>query len=115
MRDMMRRAQAYQGLTPGERAVLRLVEGLACAALVAALPIVADTLSRQGVNWDDVGRAALAAGVTSALLALSKYVHAQGDPPLAGAGAADATPTAGATLAGSAAKRASLPDGRMGP
>ncbi len=84
MRDVMRRALAYQGLTPGERAVLRLVEGLACTALVAALPIVADALSRQSVNWGDVGRAALAAGVTAALLALSKYLRAQGDPPLTG-------------------------------
>ena len=82
MRNMIQRAQAYGPLTPGERAVLRLAEGLACTALVAALPIVADALSRQGVNWGDVGRAALAAGVTAALLALSKYLRAQGDPPL---------------------------------
>jgi len=84
MRNIMRRAVAYQGLTPGERALLRLLEGLACTALIAALPIVADALSRQGVNWGDVGRAALAAGVTAALLALSKYLRAQGDPPLIG-------------------------------
>jgi len=112
MRDMMRRAQAYRALTPGERAALRLIEGLAFAALVAALPIVADALSRQGANWGDVGRAALAAGVTAALLALSKYLRAQGDPPLATMGAPDATATAPATPAGSAAKVIGAPDGR---
>jgi hypothetical protein len=50
--------------------------------LVAALPIVADALGHGGVNWADVGRAALAAGATAAMLALIKYCKAYGDPPL---------------------------------
>jgi len=50
--------------------------------LVAALPIVADALGHGSVNWADVGRAALAAGVTAARLALIKYFKAYGDPPL---------------------------------
>jgi len=83
--SLVRRAQAYAALTPGERALLRLAEGLLCAALVAALPIIADALGRQAVNWGDVGRAALAAGATAALLALNKYLRAHGDPPLTGA------------------------------
>jgi hypothetical protein len=76
------RARAYAPLTPGERALLRLIEGLACAALVAALPVVADALGRGPVRWDDVARAALAAAAVAVLLALAKYARAQGDPAL---------------------------------
>jgi len=79
------RARAYATLTPGERALLRLAEGLLCAGLVAALPIIADALSQQPVNWSDLARAALAAGATAMLLALNKYLRAHGDPPLASA------------------------------
>lgn len=77
-----RRAQTYAGLTPAERALLRLAEGLLCAGMVAALPIIADALSQQAVNWSDVGRAALAAAATAMLLALNKYLRAHGDPPI---------------------------------
>jgi hypothetical protein len=76
------RARAYAALTPGERALLRLAEGLLCAGLVAALPIIADALSQQPVNWSDLGRAALAAATTAMLLALNKYLRAHGDPPI---------------------------------
>lgn len=76
------RARAYAPLTPGERALLRLIEGLACAALVAALPVVADALGHGSVRWDDVVRTALAAAGVAVLLALAKYARAQGDPAL---------------------------------
>lgn len=79
---LWRRARAYAALTPGERALLRLAEGLLCAGLVAALPIVADALGHQPINWGDLGRAALAAAATAMLLALNKYLRAHGDPPL---------------------------------
>ncbi len=82
--SLWRRAQTYAGLTPAERALLRLVEGLLCAGMVAALPIIADALSQQAVNWTDVGRAALAAAATAMLLALNKYLRAHGDPPISG-------------------------------
>lgn len=78
--NLWRRALAHAALTPGERALLRLAEGLFCAGLVAALPIIAEALGQQSVNWSDVGRAALAAAATAALLALNKYVRAHGDP-----------------------------------
>lgn len=84
--NLWRRAQANARLTPAERALLRLVEGLLCAGMVAALPVVADALSQQTVNWSDVGRAALAAAATAMLLALNKYLSAHGDPPASGAG-----------------------------
>lgn len=84
------RARAYAPLTPAERAVLRLFEGLACAALVAALPVIAQALAHGPVNWPDVGRAALAAGAVAVLLALAKYARAHGDPALGDALAASA-------------------------
>ena len=83
--SLLRRAQSYAGLTPGERALLRLGEGLLCAGIVAALPIIAQALSQQTVSWDDVGRAALAAAATAMLLALNKYLRAHGDPPVTSA------------------------------
>jgi hypothetical protein len=76
------RARAYSSLTPAERALLTLLEGLACAALVAALPIVAAVLSHGAVNWPDVARAALAAAAVATLLALATYAKAHGDPTL---------------------------------
>ena len=59
--NLIQRARAGMALTPAERALLRLLEGLLCAALVAAAPIIAQALSQQSVNWGDVARAALAA------------------------------------------------------
>lgn len=82
MGQVFTKARSYAPLAPAERALLKLIEGLICAALVAALPILADALGRGAVNWSDVGRAALAAGATAALLALLKYCKAHGDPPL---------------------------------
>ena len=82
MARIFTKARTYAPLAPAERALLKLIEGLVCAALVAALPILADALGRGGVNWDDVRRAALAAGATAALLALLKYCKAHGDSPL---------------------------------
>jgi hypothetical protein len=82
MIQLVRKAAAYQPLTPGQRALLRLIEGLVCAALVAALPIVAGALGRTNVNWAEVGHAALAAAGVAVLLALAKYAKAHGDPAL---------------------------------
>ena len=80
MVSLLARARAYDMLTPGERAFLKLVEGLFCAALVAALPIVAGALGAGNIQWGEIGREALAA-----LLALGKYARAHGDPTLANA------------------------------
>ena len=80
--NIFRKSSQGLNLTPAERSFLRLLEGLLAAALVAALPVVADALSHGAVNWSDVGRAALAAGATAVLLALLKWAKAQGDAPL---------------------------------
>ena len=77
------KARAGENLSPAARAFLRLVEGLAATAIVAALPVVSDALSRGAVDWADVGRAALAAGATAVGLAILKYFKAHGDTPLA--------------------------------
>jgi hypothetical protein len=109
------RARANMPLTPAERAVLRLVEGLVCAALVAALPIIADALARGTVSWPDVARAALAAAAVAVLLALAKYARAHGDPAIgqaltAAAGAIDGQSTTQAeTEAGMADEAAANP------
>lgn len=81
--NIFARARAYASLTPAERALLKLVEGLICAALVAALPIVAEALGRGGVDWPAIVRAALAAASVAILMALTKYARAQADPDLA--------------------------------
>lgn len=94
MFGVFQRAAMYHPLSPVERALLRLVEGLVCTALVAALPLVADALAAGAVNWGQVGRAALAAGAVAVLLALSKYARAQGDPALG-----DALAQTGAVIA----------------
>lgn len=87
-RNLFARAAQRETLTPAERALLRLGEGLAATALVAALPIVAQALSQGGVNFGDVARTALAAAAVAVLLALVKYARAFGDPPMEG-GVAD--------------------------
>src|SRR5215470_2383998 len=95
------RVRAHVPLMPAARAVLvlRLLEGLACAALLAALPIVADALSHGPSNWPDVWRTAFAAAAAAVLLTLARYVRAHGDPALAevltaAAGALDAPSSA---------------------
>lgn len=97
MNNLFVRAAQRQTLTPAERALLRLVEGLAATALVAALPIMAQALSQGALNWGDVARTALAAAAVAVLLALVKYARAFGDPPLDGVGD---TASAGASEAG---------------
>lgn len=82
MGKLFAQARDNASLAPAERALLKLIEGLACAALVAALPILSDALSQGSVAWGDVARTALAAGATAALVALLKYCKAFGDPPL---------------------------------
>lgn len=82
MSSIFSRAHLHANLTPAERALLKLIEGLACAALVAALPILSSALANGPVNWPDVVRAALAAAAVAVLLALSKYAKAHADPAL---------------------------------
>jgi|SRR5579885_371357 len=81
--NLFARALAGDNLTPFERAALKLLEGLACAAAVAVLPIIADALSsHDAVDWTAIARTALAAAAVAVLLAFVKYCKAHGDDPL---------------------------------
>jgi len=85
MLSLLTRARAYDMLTPGERAFLKLLEGMFATALVAALPAIAGALGGGDIQWGEIAREALAAGGVAALLALGKYARAHGDPTLASA------------------------------
>ncbi|HEY7779702.1 MAG TPA: hypothetical protein VIC85_05775, partial [Ktedonobacterales bacterium] len=120
MRSILARARAYETLTPGERALLRLVEGLASVALVGALTAGAQYLgaahgaSLGAVDWAGVARVCAAGGVVALLMAVAKYCKAQGDPALgdaiAGLGARVASGPALGSLATTAAAAASMPE-----
>lgn len=79
------RARAYLTLTPGERAFLKLVGGIASTAVVAALLAVAQMLSGtppDAVRWPVVLHVAAGAFAAALWAALAKYYKAHGDPPL---------------------------------
>lgn len=82
LKSLFSQARSGAPLTPMQRAMLRLVEGLAAVALVAVLPVVASALSQSSPNWSDVAREALAAAGVAVALAVLKYAKAQGDPLL---------------------------------
>lgn len=72
-----------KNLTPGQRALIKLVKGLIVTAIIAAAPIIAPALSGSTpVVWADVLRTAGAAAAVAVLLAIDKYATAQGDAPL---------------------------------
>ena len=86
--NLFTKARAGLNLTPAERAQLKFVEALAVAGVVAALPVLADALSTHGaIVWADVLHTGLATGAVAVILALVKYLKAQGDSPLADAAA----------------------------
>lgn len=82
-------AKANQGLnlSPAARALLKLVEGFVIAALVAALPVFANLMAQQNVNWLDALRTAGATFAVALIMAVWKYLKAQGDSPLLDAAA----------------------------
>ena len=80
--SLFTRANAYAPLTPLERAFLKLLWGLGATALIAMLPILAQALAQQSVDWGVVLRTALAAGGVAISLALLKLVKAYRDPLL---------------------------------
>src|SRR6185312_562177 len=70
-------------LTPTQRAVLQLVENLALAFFVSALPVLSSLLSSNGViDWPSTLRIAGATGAMAVLAAAKKWAKAQGDSPL---------------------------------
>lgn len=81
------RAAAGLSLSPAARALLRLIDGLIVAALVTALPVIAQLLANRldagAVDWRQMATLALASLAFAFLMALAKYAKAQGDAPLA--------------------------------
>ena len=84
MFDLLQRAREYANLTPGERALLKVVEGLIFSAIiagiVAALPAVS-TQSLASINWMAVLTVFVSAGGKTLYDGVSKYFKAFGDPP----------------------------------
>ena len=90
MSSILARARRYQSLTPGERAFLRLVEGLAFVALVGAGTACAQYLAGPAagigaIDWAVVAQVCAAGAAVAVLMALAKYFKAHGDPALADA------------------------------
>jgi hypothetical protein len=87
--NMLARARSYASLTPGERALLRLLEGLAAVALVGAATACIQYLASQpgagwaAIDWPGIARVCVAGAAVAVLLALAKYFKAHGDPVLA--------------------------------
>ena len=93
MTQLIRRARAYQSLSPAERALLRLLEGLASVALIGAATAAAQYLAGPtglggAVNWGIVAHVCAAGAAVAVLMSLAKYFKAHGDPTLAAALAA---------------------------
>lgn len=77
------KARANLNLTPAERAFLKLVEGSIVAGIIAALPVIAQALATQRIDWAQALRTTIATFAVAGLLAVTKYLKAQNDPPLA--------------------------------
>ncbi|GAC1448157.1 MAG: hypothetical protein PVSMB4_04860 [Ktedonobacterales bacterium] len=88
---MFARARRYASLTPAERALLRLLEGLALVALMGAATAGTQYLASQpgggsaAIDWPGIARVCVAGGAVAVLMALTKYFKAHGDPALADA------------------------------
>lgn len=78
--------KAWNGLnlSPGQRAFLKVVQGLIIGGLLAAFLAIAQYFYSNGaVNWRSVLDVALVAFLMSVGYGLSKYFSAQGDAPIA--------------------------------
>jgi hypothetical protein len=88
MANIWTRARRYEQLTPGERAALRLIEGLIYVALVGAATAGAQYLASPAgsglgaIDWATVARVCIAGAAVALLMALAKYFKAHGDPAL---------------------------------
>lgn len=86
--NIFQKAFAGVNLTPGERALLKLLQGFATAGVVSLLLAVPAVLSAKAgdpaITTASVG-VMVGAFVHGFLAAWQKYVSAKGDAPLAGA------------------------------
>ena len=84
---MFQRSAAGLSLTPGQRALLRLVEGLVVSAVIAGLQAVmpllnAAQLDPSAVPWASVAHTFVATVMTALGLSVVKFFKAQGDGPM---------------------------------
>ncbi len=85
MLNLLAKAHLYANLTPGERALLKIIEGLAVSAIIAGLVAVLPAVSTQNVaaiNWMAVASVFAAAVGKTLYDGVSKYFKSFGDPPL---------------------------------
>ncbi|MGH2515039.1 MAG: hypothetical protein ACRDHP_05230, partial [Ktedonobacterales bacterium] len=80
--NIFAKANNNLNLTPAQRAFLKLIEGFFVAGIVAVLPVISQALAAQTINWALILRTAAATFSVAALLAVTKYLKAQNDPPL---------------------------------
>ena len=86
--NLFQKAQAGLNLTPGERALLKLLQGFATAGVAAVVEAVPAVMAQQAgkpqITW---GLVLFVAGifVHGFMAAWQKYVSARGDQPLAAA------------------------------
>ncbi len=103
MFSLLQRARLYANLTPGERALLKIVEGLLVSAVLAGLVAAFPLLSTQDVSaikWPAVLSVFVAAGGKTLYDGLSKYFRSFGDPPLPNQPASSTPPDGVATDTG---------------
>lgn len=85
--NIFQKAQQGLNLTPGQRAFLKLVDGLVIAAILAAIPIVGSAVStrlREGnIDWTAIALFALGTFGSAFAAAVVKYCKAHMDNPLA--------------------------------
>ncbi|MEO6890530.1 MAG: hypothetical protein ABI324_16215, partial [Ktedonobacteraceae bacterium] len=80
--------KAWNGLnlSPGQRAFLKVIQGLIIGGLLAAFLAIAQYFYSDGaVNWHSILDVAAVAFLMSVGYGLSKYFSAQGDAPVAAA------------------------------
>src|SRR5260370_22354707 len=109
MANIWTRARRYEQLTPGERAALRLIEGLIYVALVGAATAGAQYLASPAgaqylaspagsgpgvIDWATVGRVCIAGPAGARLVALAKYFKTPSHPTLRASPPALPAPTA---------------------
>lgn len=78
--------KAWNGLnlSPGQRAFLKVIQGLIIGGLLAAFLAIAQYFYSDGaVNWHSILDVAAVAFLMSVGYGLSKYFSAQGDAPVA--------------------------------
>src|SRR5260370_10395753 len=100
MANIWTRARRYEQLTPGERAALRLIEGLIYVALVGAATAGAQYLASPAgsglgaIDWATVARVCIAGAAGALFMALAQDLKAHGHPALGDALRALSAPNA---------------------